>query len=260
MRAVRAALLAAALALLGSCGHPAPPEAILVRGGGPDPDSLDPQKARGFEAQSILRDLCEGLTTLDHAARVAPGVALRWEASADGLTYTFHLRPEARWSTGEPVVAEDFVAALRRLVDPATASGYAQYVEVIAHASEVVAGRVPPAALAATAPDRATLVIVLTHPAPYLPTLLSHPSTCPVHRASLARGADFVHPGTMPGNGAFRLAEWVPGAYVLARRNPYYWNDRATRLAGVKYLFIPDENAELARYRGGELQVTFVVP
>ena len=48
---------------------------ILVRGGGPDPDSLDPQKARGFEAQAILRDLCEGLTTLDHHAAVAPGVA-----------------------------------------------------------------------------------------------------------------------------------------------------------------------------------------
>ena len=57
-----------------------------MRGGGPDPDSLDPQKARGFEAQSILRDLCEGLTTLDHNARVAPGIARSWDVSADGRT------------------------------------------------------------------------------------------------------------------------------------------------------------------------------
>jgi oligopeptide transport system substrate-binding protein len=62
---------------------------MLVRGGGPEPDSLDPQKARGFEAQSILRDLCEGLTTLGHDAQVAPGVARRWSVSADGLSYTF---------------------------------------------------------------------------------------------------------------------------------------------------------------------------
>ncbi|MBV9344267.1 MAG: peptide ABC transporter substrate-binding protein [Gammaproteobacteria bacterium] len=261
MRSRGAALCLAAAALLGACGAPAPPAgAILVRGGGPDPDSLDPQKARGFEAQSILRDLCEGLTTLDHAARVAPGVATRWSVSDDGLTYTFYLRPEARWSDGQRVVAEDFVTALRRLVDPATASGYAEYVAVIAHAPEIVAGRAPPASLGVTAGDAATLVITLAHPALYLPTLLSHPATCPVRRASLAAGADFVHPGRMPGNGAFLLAEWVPGSYLLARRNPRYWNDRATHLAGVRYLFIPDENAELARYRGGELQVTFVVP
>ena len=64
----------------------------------------------------------------------------------------------------------------------------------------------------------------------------------------------------MVSNGAFVLKEWVQGSYMLALRNHYYWNDAATRLDGVKYLLIPDENAELARYRGGELQVTFVVP
>jgi len=64
----------------------------------------------------------------------------------------------------------------------------------------------------------------------------------------------------MVGNGAFLLKEWVPGAYILAVRNHHYWRDEATRLEGVRYLLIPDENAELARYRGGELQVTFTVP
>jgi oligopeptide transport system substrate-binding protein len=257
--------LAAALALLLVCGctRSPPPAAaqILVRGGGPDPDSLDPQKARGFEAQSMLRDLCEGLTTLDRHAAVAPGVAMRWSASADGLTWRFELRPEARWSNGERVVAADFVAALRRLVDPATGSGYAQYVDVIANASDIVAGRKPPTALGVAAPDESTLVVTLATPAPYLATLLSHPSTCPVHRATLAAHPDgFARPGLMLSDGAFVLSEWVQGAYVLALRNRHYWNDAATRLDGVKYLLIPDENAELARYRGGELQVTFVVP
>jgi oligopeptide transport system substrate-binding protein len=64
----------------------------------------------------------------------------------------------------------------------------------------------------------------------------------------------------MVSDGAFVLKEWVQGSYLLATRNHYYWNDAATRLDGVKYLPIPDENAELARYRGGELQVTAVVP
>ena len=64
----------------------------------------------------------------------------------------------------------------------------------------------------------------------------------------------------MVGNGAFVLREWVQGSYILAARNRHYWNDAATKLEAVKYLLIPDENAELARYRGGELQITFVVP
>jgi len=239
----------------------APGSAVLVRGGGPDPDSLDPQKARGFEAQSILRDLCEGLTTLDAKAGVAPGVATSWSASGDGLTYTFALRHEAHWSNGDPVVAADFVAGLMRLVDPATGSAYAQYVDVIANASDIVAGRKPPDVLGVTAPDEWTVIITLANPAPYLPTLLSHPCTCPVHRPTLRLHPEgFARPGIMVGNGAFVMKEWVPGSYVLALRNHHYWNDTATRLDGVKYLLIPDENAELARYRGGELQVTFTVP
>jgi oligopeptide transport system substrate-binding protein len=270
-RHARACLGAALLAAtLGGCSHAPgdgaalglkPGAVVLVRGGGPDPDSLDPQKARGFEAQSVLRDLCEGLTTLDKDARVAPGVARSWSVSADGRTYTFKLRPEARWSNGDAVVAADFVAGLQRLVDPVTGSGYGEYVDVIANASDIVEGRKSVRELGVAAPDAATLIITLKSPAPYLPTLLSHPSTCPVHRATLAaHPAGFARAGIMLSNGAFILSEWVQGSHILIVRNVHYWNDAATRLDGVKYLLIPDENAELARYRGGELQVTFVVP
>jgi oligopeptide transport system substrate-binding protein len=235
--------------------------AILVRGGGPEPDSLDPQKARGFEAQSILRDLCEGLTTLDKKGRAAPGVARSWTPSRDGLTYTFDLRQDAHWSNGDRLVAADFVAALQRLVDPATGSAYAQYIDVLANTSDIVSGHKSADTLGVAAPDDRTVVITLATPAPYLPTLLSHPATCPVHRPTLQLHPESIaRPGTMIGNGAFVLKEWVPGAYILAVRNHHYWNDAATKLEGVRYLLISDENAELARYRSGELQVTFVVP
>src|SRR5688500_7253710 len=142
---------------------------ILLRGNGPEPDSLDPQKARTNEAQTILRDICEGLTTLGADARTVPGVARTWRVSEDGRTYTFALREDARWSNGDRVVAEDFLAALRRLVDPATASQYAQVVDVIAHVPEIIAGRADPGTLGVTAPDEATVIISLSAPAPYLP-------------------------------------------------------------------------------------------
>lgn len=234
---------------------------VLLRGNGAEPDSLDPQKARSNEAQTILRDLCEGLTSLARDASVAPGVAREWEASADGKTYTFHLRPDAKWSNGDRVVGADFVAALRRLVDPATASQYAQVVEVVTNAPEIVKGGKTPDTLGISAPDDATVVVQLSAPAPYVPGLLAHPSTCPVHRPTLEKHADTLsRPGVMVSNGAFVLKEWVQGSHVLAERNHYYWNDEATHLDAVRYLHIPDENAELTRYRAGELHVTNVVP
>ena len=266
------ALAALALSTLIVCGcgrspQPAAPGstaaqgATLLVGNGPGPDSLDPQKARVNEAHQVLRDLYECLTSLDKQAAPAPGVATSWDASADGLTYTFHLRPEARWSNGDQVVAADFLAALRRLVDPATASQYAQVVDVIVNASAIIAGKAPVDSLGVNAPDDSTLLVHLAGPAPYLPGLLAHPSTCPVHRATLARyGADFARPGNMVSNGAFVLKEWVPGSHVLAVRNRHYWNDKATLLEAVRYLQIADENAELTRYRASELDVTAVVP
>src|SRR6201999_463424 len=136
-----------------SGGGSSNPSAILLRGGGAEPDSLEPQKARSVESQGILRDLCEGLTTLDKNAGVAPGVATDSTVSPDGKSYRFNLRADARWSNGEKVTASDFVAALRRLVDPATASGYAQVIEVITNASDIVAGKKPPETLGVSAPD-----------------------------------------------------------------------------------------------------------
>ena len=266
----RAGLVALASAALLACGSPsdsgavhggAVQGALLLRGNGTGPDSLDPQKARATESHTILRDLYECLTSLDKNAAAAPGVAASWDTSADGRTYTFHLREDARWSNGDRVVAADFLAALRRLVDPATASQYAQVIDVVANAGAIIAGKAPVASLGVSAPNDATVVIEVAGPAPYLPGLLSHPSTCPIHRATLARyGADFTRPGIMVSNGAFVLKEWLPGSHVLAIRNRHYWNDRATRLDAVKYLQIPDESAELTRYRADELHITSAVP
>ena len=219
---------------------------VLVRGNGSGPDSLDPQKARTVQGQEVLRDLCESLTALDPSAAVAPGAASAWSAEEGGLTYRFTLRHGARWSNGDPVVAADFVAALQRLVDPATASAYAEVVDVIANARSIIAGKSPPSALGVSAPDDSTVIVRLASPAPYLPALLSHPSTCPVHRPTLTRyGSGFAQPGRAVSNGAFTLAEWVPGSHVLIKRNHFYWNDAGNHIEAVRYVEVPDESAEL---------------
>jgi oligopeptide transport system substrate-binding protein len=263
-----ALLVLATLALFGcarqnSAAHAASGRepAILLRGNGPEPDSLDPQKARSNEAQQVLRDLCEGLTTIGKDGSVAPGVAKSWEVTPNGLGYTFHLRSEARWSNGDPVVAQDFVMAIRRLVDPATASQYAQIIDVVLNANDIIAGRRPSNSLGISTLDEHTVVFDLYAPTPYLPSLLAHPSTCPVHRPTLdTAGAAFSKPGTLISNGAFVLKEWVQGSHLLLERNTHYWNNAATKLDGVRYLHIGDENAELTRYRADQLHITAVVP
>src|SRR6185437_2983751 len=259
-----------ALAALAGCSH-APHggrsggtmhgAAVLLRGIGAEPDSLDPQQARSVEGQRVLRDICEGLTTLDKSGAVAPGVAEKWQVSPDGKTYTFFLRHDAKWSNGQPVVAADLVAGLRRLVEPATASQYAEVVDVIANASDIVAGRKPPESLGVSAPDAHTVVVQLNDPAPYLPALLSHPSTCPVDPVALVNDrAAYARAGNLPSDGAFVLSQWIHGSYIYLTRNRYYWNNAATRLDGVKYIITTDENAELTLYRADQLDMTDVIP
>jgi oligopeptide transport system substrate-binding protein len=272
MRSAARALLTPLLAVAALCGcshshtgHPAGAaargSAVLLRGLGAEPDSLDPQKARADEAQRVLRDMCEGLTTLDRSGGVAPGIAASWQVSADGRTYTFHLRHDARWSNGQPVVGADFVGGLRRLVAPETASQYAEVVDVIVNTSDIVAGRKPPESLGVAAPDPYTVVVSLSNPAPYLPALLSHPSTCPVEPVALVNDKDaYSRPGNLPSDGPFVLSQWVHGSYIYLTRNRYYWNDAATRLDAVKYLITTDENAELTLYRADQLDVTDVIP
>jgi ABC-type oligopeptide transport system substrate-binding subunit len=232
-----------------------------VRGNGPEPDSLDPQRARNVESSSVLRDMYEGLTIVGPDGSPAPGVASEWAVSEDGLRWTFRLRPEARWSNGDPVVAADFVAAMQRLVDPATASQYAQVVDSIRNAGGIIRGQRKPAELGVAAADDRTLVVELESPTPYLPGLMSHWSTMPVHRPSLqAHGAAFVKPGNHVSNGAFRLTAWVQGAHVDLERNRNYWNDAATRIDRLRWVSQSDESAEYKRYRSGELHVTYTVP
>jgi oligopeptide transport system substrate-binding protein len=234
---------------------------LLLRGNGPDPDSLDPQRARSMQAMNVLRDVFECLTRLDRHATPVPAAAESWSVSADGLVYTFTLRPGLRWSNGDPVVAQDFAAGLRRLVDPATASQYAQVVNMILNAGDIVAGKKPVDSLGVTTPDDTTLIVTLGVPAPYLPGLLAYPTCAPLHRASFAKLGDHVaRPGEQVSNGAFVLKEWLQGSYIRVDRNPHYWNNSANRIDAVKYLQIADENAELRAYRAGELHITDVVP
>jgi len=250
--------------VVGGCGGGAGPVddgPVLNRGLPSDPETLDPQKARSVQAADVLRDLGEGLLGYSPTGELVPAAAERWDISDDGLVYTFHVRPTARWSNGDPLTADHFVLGMRRLVDPATAAFYAQMINAVENAAAIVRGEKPPETLGVTATDAHTLEIRLERPTPYVLALLTHPSTFPAHPASLeAHGDAFARPGRLVSNGPFSLDAWIPGSVVALRRNEHYWNDTATRLDGVNYHVLVQDTTELNRYRAGELHITSTVP
>ena len=239
--------------------RPAP--CVLRRGIGGEPESLDPAAARSEAALTVLRDLGEGLTSIGPDDRPVFAAADRVVVSADGLRYTFHLRRAGRWSNGAPVVAADFVAAWRRLVDPATAAQYSGLLAPVANAVAIAAGKALPATLGVRAAGPRILVVTLAQPTPYLLSLVAHPATFPIYRPALARyGSRFVRPGIMVSNGAYRLERWLFGSHLVAVRNRYYWNDAATRIARIDYDTSTDSAAELRAFRAGDLDITATIP
>ena len=234
---------------------------VLRRGNGPEPDTVDPQLARTDGAFNILRDIFEGLTAIGPDGSAVPAAAESWTVSPDGLAYTFHLRAGLRWSNGDPLRAADYVTGMRRLVTPATASPYAQFIDPVLNATAITRGEKKPEELGVSAPDDRTVVIRLVNPAPYLVGLVAQPPTYPVHAPSLAaHGAEYAKPGLLVSNGAFVLDDWVVGSQIIVKRNRNYWNDAATHLERVEFMHVADPGSEFRQYRAGQIDVSYVVP
>ncbi|SVD52925.1 uncharacterized protein METZ01_LOCUS405779, partial [marine metagenome] len=93
--------------------------------------SIDPQIVEDVSGSDIIRDLFEGLLNQDADGNLVPGVAESWSANDAKDVYTFNLRKNAKWSNGDTVTAHDFVYAWQRAVDPATASPYSWFMDIM---------------------------------------------------------------------------------------------------------------------------------
>ena len=237
------------------------PQQELHRGNGAEPDTLDPHRSESTTAAQILRSLYEGLVNELPNGAPEPGVAKRWEVDASGKIYTFFLRTDARWSNGDPVTAQDFVAGMRRTVGPKVGSAYSQILSPIVNVDEIIAGRKKPQDMAVTAIDDYRLQIELKAPTPFLLGLLSHSATYPIHRPSVKKwGEKFSRAGRLVGNGAYTLTEWVVNDRIKVVRNPRYWDNANVVIDAVYYHPIEEQSTELKRYRANELDWTNEIP
>jgi len=236
-------------------------QSLLNRGSAAEPESLDMHKTATFSAHNVQRDLGEGLAGLTSDGQLRRAAAEDWAISKDGLVYTFFLRADARWSNGDPVTADDFVYSYQRLVNPATAAIYVDAIADVQNAERILASELQPASLGVTAVSPTELQIRLRRPVPYFLSLLTHPSTFPVHRKTVeAFGETHSRPGRMVSNGAYRLVEWNVGSHIELVRNEYYWNNTNTAIDRVRYYITPQPMTELNRFRAGELDITSSIP
>jgi oligopeptide transport system substrate-binding protein len=253
--------------LLAGCGRQdAPPPAgaqILRLSQRNEPADLDPATATLPDEFSLLRTLSEGLLVPGpNGAAPKPGAAERFEVSADGLTYTFHLRARGQWGNGDPVTAADFVESYRRVLAPATAAPKASVFFAVKNARAFLAGEIADfSAVGFRAPDARTLVVTLAQPTPRFPYYVASGPWIPVNPRIVARhGRAWTRPENFVGNGPFTLAEWRPHQHIVVKRNPAWHGAAGVRLAEIRFLHFDNEDAEDRAYRAGQIDATMAVP
>ncbi|MBI4509965.1 MAG: ABC transporter substrate-binding protein [Deltaproteobacteria bacterium] len=236
-------------------GHPTPRHGGVLRvATWGDVHVLDP--AIGYDEVSTNSEHLLFDTLLAYApagsrdpTALLPQLAESYEVSPDGLTYTFHVRPDAAFSNGEPVLAEDFVFALNRVLDPQLASPGAQYYLGIQGANDRLDGKANHVSGIRALSDR-ILEIRLAEPDSAFPMLLAMKFATPLKKSHVDKVGGRIR--VLPlGTGPFVLERWDAGQKLVFARNPHYWNRESTYLDGiVLHVLVPSDVAVLKFLRG----------
>ena len=227
-------------------------------------ESLDPQQATDGTSFEVIADYTDGLMQMDADGQAVPAIAESYDLSDDGLTYTFHIRSDAKWSNGTPVIAADFVFAWQRAVDPAVASEYAYMLSDIGqikNAAEIIAGDMDKSELGVTAVDDTTLQVELNVPVSYFLSLMYFPTFYPVNEEFFNSCGDTfaTSPETTLSNGAFILDSYEPAATAFhLTKNADYYDAGRIQLSGLSYQVIQDSQQALMSYQTGALDTTLV--
>lgn len=192
----------------------------------------------------LLQNVYEQLVRVaPNGTDLEPSLATAWELSPDGLTYTFHLRPDVTFHDGSPLKASDVKFSMERAKnDPNNIWTF-----TLDALSEI------------TTPDDATVVIALEQPwAPFLADIAMF--NCSVMPEAWAKADEGRVATEMNGTGPFTFVEFKKGQYVLLKKNPSYWDAGLPYLDEIKISFVADDNARILQLQGGELDGMYNVP
>lgn len=283
----RALTLATAGVFIAACGGggttgaqlASPDKQILRANNGVEPNSFDPTQ------QTYTYERAVGVQTFDSLFRakadgsdIEPVGATSMDVSSDGLTYTFHLRQNEKWSDGKPVVAADWVYGWKHFLNPALAAGYvdpffdltikggSNYGNVDGTNQAAVDAFL--SGLGLSAPDDHTFVVTLDHPAAYFKWVTTLWVAVPLRQDIIekAAGGPFAstdttkaeawanNAATIVGNGPYMIKEIAPKDHVTLVPNPNYWAP-APHLQQIVYYEIADGNTAYSQYNTGALDM-----
>ena len=236
-------------------------EKILYLNNGEEPTSFDPSVGFNSVSWSAVNNLMEGLTRLSEDHLAVEATAEKIDVSDDGLTYTFTIRDNAKWSNGDPVVAGDFVFAWRHMLDPETASPAAFLAYFIEGAEEYNSGEGDAEDVAVQAPDEKTFVVKLTSPNEAFTNIITDPSFFPINeKVTTAEPKWFTEAASFVGNGPYKLASWDHDVKFVFEKNENYWDVDVVKLDSIHWAMVNDTTTSYQMYQANELDVSGIPP
>ncbi|MCA1553023.1 MAG: peptide ABC transporter substrate-binding protein, partial [Chloroflexi bacterium] len=220
------------------------------------PQTIDPGITSGSGGLEQVQNFFEGLVYVDQVSgEIKPGQAEKWSISADGLTYTFNLRANLKWSDGQPLKASDFEYAWKRVTDPTTKSRYAQALWPIKGAEAFGSGKGTADGMMVKATDDRTLVVTLERSAPYFLQLAATWSAYPVRKDLIEKFGDkwTLTKESYIGNGHYRMVEWKQEQSMTAEKNPNYWGENNGPDQIIWTLYDSPTTKAIIAYEAGEL-------
>jgi peptide/nickel transport system substrate-binding protein len=230
--------LVSAAALLAALAMPAATTAanaqVLQLGVDGNPVGLDPHLVTAFNSFQIVNGtIYEGLTAIDKDLRTVPGLAEKWEVSADAKTYTFTLRANAKFHDGSAMTAEDAAASLKRVMGKEIASPLASRLAAVD---------------AVETPSATTLIVKLKEPSAPLLTSLALIAVVP---KAFETNKDALQK-TPVGTGPFKFKDWQPNGFIELEKHTAYWNAGKPAAAGVKFNIVPESATRQVGLNSGQ--------
>ena len=222
-----------------------------------EPKSIDPGLLTDQSGIAVNSLVSEGLTRQGKDGTPEPGLAEKWDVSEDGLTWTFHLRENIKWSSGEPVTADDFKFAWLRVLEPATASEYAYMLHYIKGGQAYNEGKGKKEDVGINVIDSRTLEVKLERPTAYFASLAASPTYAPIREKFFdEKGKNFaLEADAMEYSGPYKIKSWKHDSNFIMVKNENYWNKDHIKIDEVEMVLVADSTAELNAFNNGEIEL-----
>ena len=222
-----------------------------------EPKSIDPGLLTDQSGIAVNSLVSEGLTRQGKDGTPEPGLAEKWDVSEDGLTWTFHLRENIKWSSGEPVTADDFKFAWLRVLEPATASEYAYMLHYIKGGQAYNEGKGKKEDVGINVIDSRTLEVKLERPTAYFASLAASPTYAPIREKFFdEKGKNFaLEADAMEYSGPYKIKSWKHDSNFIMVKNENYWNKDHIKIDEVEMVLVADSTAELNAFNDGEIEL-----